>query len=159
MTPVYLSLAWLAGIALAGRLPAGSSPAFWLIPALMALLGLWLGRGQRVTRVAFGCGLLLALGAARLTLAQANMGGGELAVYNDQGLVTIEGIIDQNGKLRILDKINLPKSRRVIITILDEDPFDKLYFRRLEINPKTKGSQEKPMTFNIFGKRMLFFEN
>ena len=39
-------------------------------------------------------------------------------------LQAIEGIIDENGKLRILDKVNLPKSRRVIITILDEEPAD-----------------------------------
>lgn len=39
-------------------------------------------------------------------------------------LQAIEGIIDENGKLRILDKVNLPKSRRVIITILDEEPSD-----------------------------------
>lgn len=37
-------------------------------------------------------------------------------------LQAIEGIIDENGKLRILEKVNLPKSRRVIITILDEEP-------------------------------------
>ena len=39
-------------------------------------------------------------------------------------LQAIEGIIDENGRLRILDKVNLPKSRRVIITILDEEPSD-----------------------------------
>jgi len=39
-------------------------------------------------------------------------------------LQAIEGIIDENGKLRILDKVTLPKSRRVIITILDEEPAD-----------------------------------
>ncbi|MCB8926355.1 MAG: hypothetical protein H6652_12100 [Ardenticatenaceae bacterium] len=39
-------------------------------------------------------------------------------------LQAIEGIIDENGKLRILEKVTLPKSRRVIITILDEEPAD-----------------------------------
>ena len=39
-------------------------------------------------------------------------------------LQAIEGIIDENGKLRILEKVTLPKSRRVIITILDEEPSD-----------------------------------
>jgi hypothetical protein len=39
-------------------------------------------------------------------------------------LQTIEGIIDQNGKLKILDKVKLPKSRRIIITILNEEPAD-----------------------------------
>lgn len=39
-------------------------------------------------------------------------------------LQAVEGIIDENGKLRILEKVTLPKSRRVIITILDEEPSD-----------------------------------
>lgn len=41
-------------------------------------------------------------------------------------LQTFKGIIDQNGKLRITDQINLPKSRRVIITILNEEPIDEV---------------------------------
>lgn len=36
-------------------------------------------------------------------------------------LQTIEAVTDQNGKLRILDSIKLPKLRRVIITILNEE--------------------------------------
>ena len=41
-------------------------------------------------------------------------------------LTTIEAITDQNGKLRILEPIKLPKGRRVIITILNEEPSDEL---------------------------------
>ena len=41
-------------------------------------------------------------------------------------LQIFKGIIDQNGKLRIIDQIDLPKSRRVIITILNEEPIDKV---------------------------------
>lgn len=41
-------------------------------------------------------------------------------------LQAIEGMIDQEGKLRILGKVDLPKSRRVIITILDEEPSDEV---------------------------------
>lgn len=37
-------------------------------------------------------------------------------------LQTIEAVIDENGVLRILDPIDLPKLRRVIVTILDEAP-------------------------------------
>ncbi|MBX3056369.1 MAG: hypothetical protein KF770_07850 [Anaerolineae bacterium] len=37
-------------------------------------------------------------------------------------LQTFRGIIDQNGKVRILEPVNLPVSRQVIITILDEEP-------------------------------------
>jgi len=36
-------------------------------------------------------------------------------------LQAIEAIIDQNGVLRLLEPIQLPKRRRVIITILDEE--------------------------------------
>ena len=39
-------------------------------------------------------------------------------------LQSFEGIIDKDGKLRILDSITLPKSRRVIITVLDDDADD-----------------------------------
>jgi hypothetical protein len=41
-------------------------------------------------------------------------------------LQAIEGMIDQEGKLIILGKFDLPKSRRVIITILDEEPSDEV---------------------------------
>lgn len=37
-------------------------------------------------------------------------------------LQTIEAIIDEKGMLRILEPIELPKMRRVIITILNEEP-------------------------------------
>lgn len=41
-------------------------------------------------------------------------------------LRTFEGYIDADGKLRLVEKITLPRSRRVIITILDEEPSDEL---------------------------------
>jgi hypothetical protein len=37
-------------------------------------------------------------------------------------LQTIEAFIDEEGNLRILESIKLPKKRRVIITILNEEP-------------------------------------
>ncbi len=37
-------------------------------------------------------------------------------------LQTIEAVIDEKGMLRLLEPIRLPKLRRVLITILDEDP-------------------------------------
>jgi predicted DNA-binding antitoxin AbrB/MazE fold protein len=37
-------------------------------------------------------------------------------------LQTIEAVIDDKGVLRILDPIELPRMRRVIVTILNEEP-------------------------------------
>ncbi len=37
-------------------------------------------------------------------------------------LQTIEAVIDEKGTLRLLESIKLPKLRRVLITILDEEP-------------------------------------
>jgi hypothetical protein len=37
-------------------------------------------------------------------------------------LQTLEGIIDQDGKLRVLEPVQLPRFRRVLITILEEAP-------------------------------------
>lgn len=37
-------------------------------------------------------------------------------------MLAIEGLIDQHGNLKLLGDVSLPKSRRVIITILDEEP-------------------------------------
>jgi len=37
-------------------------------------------------------------------------------------LQTIEAIIDEKGILRLLDPVDLPKMRRVIVTILNEEP-------------------------------------
>jgi predicted DNA-binding antitoxin AbrB/MazE fold protein len=36
-------------------------------------------------------------------------------------LQSIEAIIDENGVLKLLEPVQLPKSRRVIITILNDD--------------------------------------
>lgn len=41
-------------------------------------------------------------------------------------LRTYEGIIDQEGKLRLFEPISLPKSSRVIITVLDDEPGDSV---------------------------------
>lgn len=37
-------------------------------------------------------------------------------------LQTIEAVIDENGILRMLESVELPKLRRVIVTILNEEP-------------------------------------
>lgn len=35
---------------------------------------------------------------------------------------TFEGVIDRKGKVRFLEPIKLPAMRRVLITVLDEEP-------------------------------------
>jgi predicted DNA-binding antitoxin AbrB/MazE fold protein len=40
-------------------------------------------------------------------------------------LQTIEAVTDENGALRMLDPIQLPKLRRVLITILNEELSDE----------------------------------
>ena len=41
-------------------------------------------------------------------------------------LQTIEAIIDKDGMLKLVEPVELPKSRRVLITILDEEPSDEI---------------------------------
>ena len=35
---------------------------------------------------------------------------------------TIEAIIDENGKVHLLESVRLPKARRALVTILEEEP-------------------------------------
>ena len=37
---------------------------------------------------------------------------------------TVEAIIDKNGAVRLLGDVRLPKDRRALVTILDEEPTD-----------------------------------
>ncbi|MEJ2148805.1 MAG: ComEC/Rec2 family competence protein [Chloroflexota bacterium] len=97
MTIIYLCIAWLAGIGIGRDAPV--SWWIWLALGLPALAGValaprtddedaWTGFSWRT---AFGCALLFALGAARMALAIPHFGAGDLASYNDQGFVTING--------------------------------------------------------------------
>lgn len=42
-------------------------------------------------------------------------------------LQTIEAMIDQNGALRFFEPVDLPKLRRVFITILNEEPSEEKF--------------------------------
>jgi predicted DNA-binding antitoxin AbrB/MazE fold protein len=35
---------------------------------------------------------------------------------------TIEAIIDENGKVKLLEAVSLPEARRALVTILEEEP-------------------------------------
>ena len=91
MTLVYLTIAWLAGIALAKAtsLPWQALP----VLGLAAFLGLLLWRDDRCVRVGALCALMLALGAGRLLLATPHFDETTLATYNDTGWVTLEGVV------------------------------------------------------------------
>ena len=41
-------------------------------------------------------------------------------------LQAIEALIDENGNLKFLEPVTLPKSRRVIITILNDEPSEEM---------------------------------
>jgi hypothetical protein len=59
-------------------------------------------------------------------------------------LQSIEGIIDQTGRLRLPPRTQLPKSRRVIITILDEEPTDEFVNLALLSEPALARDWERP---------------
>lgn len=98
MALAYLAGAWLAGIALAQL--AGAPWWAWSVVALPSLLAVVLTRQRPQWRLASACALMLALGAARLGLARPDMGEGDLAFYNGQGFVTIEGVITGSPDVR-----------------------------------------------------------
>ncbi len=91
MTLVYLACGWLIGIALAKH--AAAAWWQWLIMAGVALAALIVARRHETWRTVFACLLLLFLGAARYCAAIPHFGEHDLATYNDQGFVTIEGVI------------------------------------------------------------------
>jgi predicted DNA-binding antitoxin AbrB/MazE fold protein len=57
-------------------------------------------------------------------------------------LQTVEAIIDEKGVLRILDSVDLPKKRRVIVTILNEEPTKETLDRALQ-NQKIVAMEQK----------------
>jgi competence protein ComEC len=91
MTLVYLTCGWLIGIALAKH--AAAAWWQWSIMAGIALAALILARRHETWRTVFACLLLLFLGAARYSAAIPHFDEHDLATYNDQGFVTIEGMM------------------------------------------------------------------
>ena len=90
MRLVYLALGWVSGIVLAASNPNLSSrlALAWLALCGLALLSAWLLRDwQRWPALAL---LAFTLGGLRMALVPA---GSELALYNNQGGVSIEGVV------------------------------------------------------------------
>lgn len=59
-------------------------------------------------------------------------------------LKTIEAVIDQNGRLRFLEPFQLPKHRRLLITILDEEPSEEMTNLALLSEPALAKDWERP---------------
>jgi hypothetical protein len=62
---------------------------------------------------------------------------------------TVEAIIDSNGMVRLLTDIRLPKDRRAIVTILDEEP-QKASESKTSRNKKLIEAFKKASELNIF---------
>ncbi len=88
---IRLTLAWIAGIALARQF----SPPMPLLlaPTIPAAFGLLLWRKNPRTRRGFALALAALLGAGRLTLAQPHITPTHIAFYNDSGYYSITGTI------------------------------------------------------------------
>ncbi|RLC70039.1 MAG: DNA internalization-related competence protein ComEC/Rec2 [Chloroflexi bacterium] len=91
MTLVYLGIAWMAGIALAAWLTP--PPGLLGLAALIPLAGFLLWRESARARLLSICGLALLLGAGRCLLARPHFDDRSLATYNDQGWVTLTGVV------------------------------------------------------------------
>ena len=89
MTLIYLSLSWLAGIALADwlQLPL---PSLWLL-ALPAVAALLLWRREPVPRLIALCALFLLACAMRTGWTTPRFGPNHLVTHNDRGRVTVTG--------------------------------------------------------------------
>ncbi len=93
MTLVYLATAWLVGIAASQSLGAPRST--WIAGAVILLAALIAFWRQPAARLGVSCLLLAALGGLRMSVAQPHFTEQDLAHYNGQGQVVIEGwIID-----------------------------------------------------------------
>jgi competence protein ComEC len=91
MALVYLTVCWVAGIAL---VKAIALP--WQVTAVILLFGfivalLW--REEHKVRLGALCAVALALGAIRMQLALPRFDDSSLAAFNDVGAVTLKGVV------------------------------------------------------------------
>lgn len=71
-----------------------------------------------------------------------------------------EAVIDQHGELKILDPVELPRGRRIIITILEDEINGELTTETLESIPVTTiGSQVENPKFKPSGIIAELLEN
>ena len=91
MTLLYLVAAWIVGVALAASTHASISA--WLLLAALSTSFAIVARGDRRWRLAFVCGVFLALGAARSAAAQRPPSPAHVAHFTGTGYVTLTGTI------------------------------------------------------------------
>ncbi len=117
-----LVAAWLVGIAIS-RL-ADVPWWLWLILLPPSVIGIIIARPKKTSlnwRSVFACGIAFSLGAVRLAVAMPTFGDGDLAAYNEQGFVTIEGLIIDGPDVRDTH-VNL-RVRAETLTLDEGEPF------------------------------------
>ena len=62
---------------------------------------------------------------------------------------TIEAIVDASGTVRLLTDVALPKNRRALLTILDEEPKDSPELRKEKLFAAFKKLAEKDIFTDI----------
>ncbi len=162
MTLFYLSAAWLAGIVFAGSTQAVWW--VWLIPAATSLPGLCLARPGTVWRLVFGCALLFTLGGMRYSLAVPRITPEHIAYYNDQGFVTLEGVLidapdprDSHTNLRIrVDALHTEKDGQPLTIpvkglVLVQAPSTQIY--QYGDRVQVTGELSTPPVFDDFSYR------
>lgn len=55
---------------------------------------------------------------------------------------TLEATIDTTGNVKLLNEIRLPKERRALLTILDEEPIDEVISRKERLLKAFKAAQK-----------------
>lgn len=159
MTLVYLTVAWLAGIAIA---KAVALP--WqvlLLLGLASVIGWVAGRDSRPVRLLCACVLLAVLGAGRLQTALPRLPPDALAHYNDIGPVLIEGTAvappdrrDTHTRLRLrAERLTLPDGQQIPVrglALVRLPPYPTFsYGDRLQVT----GLLETPPDFADFSYR------
>lgn len=159
MILVYLSVAWMAGIFLAARadLPLG----LWGLACLPPLSAAWLWRRSSGLLLGSLCILSMLLGAARYAAAVPHPGERDVAAYNDQGLVTLVGVVasepdvrDTYANLRLraetlIPEAGLPRAVRGTVLVRVSRYPERFYGDRLQV----RGQLETPPVLDSFSYR------
>jgi competence protein ComEC len=159
MLLTYLSIAWMAGIYLGSRVALPFT--LWGLTALLPLSVAWLWRQVPHVRLAALCGLVLCLGALRYVVAQPRFDERSVAAYNDQGWVTLTGVVAAEPDVRDT-YINL-RVEAETLAVGDGAPIDvegavlvraprypeHVYGERLDV----RGQLETPPVFDTFSYR------